>query len=126
MNYVQRRATTAKAKFSMNDFEEKRRKFFAELLDTVESEEILPELILTWDQTGIKLVPSSSWTMEERGTRRVELAGLNDKRQIIAVFCGSLMGAFLPIQLIYTDKTPRCHPHFKFPPEWNITHSPKH
>ena len=66
----------------------------------VQIKDIPPELVLNWDQTGIKLVPSTSWTMNEQGARRVELMGLSDKRQITAVFCGSLVGAFLPIQLI--------------------------
>ena len=77
-------------------------------------EKIPPELVLNWDQTGIKLVPSASWTMHERGSRRVELMDIIDKRQITAVFCGSLIGAFLPIQLIYKGKTDRCLPHFNF------------
>ena len=63
--------------------------------------------------------------MHVRGSRRVELIGLSDKRQITAVFCGSLMGAFLPVQLIYKGKTDRCHSHFIFPQDWDITHSPK-
>lgn len=89
-------------------------------------EEIPPHLILNWDQTGIRIVPSSSWTMERHGSKRVELTGVDDKRMITAVFCGSLVGDFLPIQLIYQGKTPRCHPKYKFPSGWNITHAPKH
>ena len=42
-------------------------------------EEILLKLILNWDQADIKLVPSTGWTMEEQGARRVELVGLNDE-----------------------------------------------
>ena len=126
MNFVQRKATTAKSKLADVNFKEKRKEFLDDLVSIVELEEIPPELVLNWDQTGIKLVPSASWTMHERGSRRVELVGISDKRQITAVFCGSLMGAFLPIQLIYKGKTDRCHPHFNFPLDWDITHSPKH
>ena len=61
--------------------------------------------------------------MEEQGASRVELVGLNDKHQITA---GNILGAFLPIQVIYQGKTTRCHPHFKFPSHWDIIHSPKH
>ena len=64
--------------------------------------------------------------MEQRGARRVEMIGINDKRQITAVFCGNLLGDFLPVQLIYKGKTSRCHPQFAFPADWHITHSPKH
>ena len=71
---------------------------------TVEMEEIPPGLILNWDQTGIRLVPAASTTMEQRGVKRMEVIGQNDKRLITAVFCGSLQGDFLPLQLIYKGK----------------------
>ena len=64
--------------------------------------------------------------MEQRGVKIVEMVGQNDKRQITAVFCGSLQGDFLPMQVIYKGKTTRSHPHFEFPPEWHVTHSPNH
>lgn len=126
MNFVQRKGTTAKARYSETAFAEKKSEFLNQLIQIVEMDEIPPELILNWDQTGIKLVPATGWTMEEQGATRVELAGLNDKRQITAVFCGNILGAFLPIQVIYQGKTGRCHPHFQFPEHWDITHSPKH
>ena len=84
------------------------------------------ELILNWDQTGIKIVPVSTWTMDRRGVKRVEIVGISDKRQITAVFCGNLVGDFLPIQVIYKGKTPRCHPKFSFPSDWQVTDSPRH
>ena len=43
-----------------------------------------------------------------------------------AVFCGTIQGVFLPVQLIYVGKTAWCHPKFNFPPSWHITHAPKH
>ena len=89
-------------------------------------EEVPAELIINWDQTGIKLIPSSSWTMEKLGSNRVETIGTHDKRQKTAVFCGTMVGDFLPVQLIYQRKTPRSHPHYQFPSKWEITHSPKH
>lgn len=55
-------------------------------------EDIPAELILNWDQTGIKLVFSSNWTMEVRGSKQVELFGFNDNRQITAVLCGKFIG----------------------------------
>ena len=39
----------------------------------------LAELIFIWDQTGINLVPASNWTMEVKGSKRVEVAELTDK-----------------------------------------------
>ena len=126
MKFVRRKATTAKSKYTIADFERVKKTFLDEVISTVTMEEIPPELILNWDQTGIKIVPSSPWTMDRRGARRVEMIGTSDKRQITAVFCGTLVGDFLPIQLIYKGKTARCHPRFKFPSDWHITHSPNH
>ena len=53
MNFVQRKGTTAKAKYSEADFAKKKREFLDDLVTTVEMDEIPPELILNWDQTGI-------------------------------------------------------------------------
>ena len=56
----------------------------------------------------------------------MEMVGVDDKRQITAIFCGSILGDFLPVQIIYKGKTTRCHPRFPFPTGWHITHSPNH
>ena len=66
--------------------------------------EIPMELIFNWNQTGLNLV--SSWTMTAKGSKWVKILGLTDKCQITGVFCGTLLREFLPIQLIYTGKTP--------------------
>ena len=31
-------------------------------------EEVPPEMILNWDQSGIKLVPSFNWTLKKQGS----------------------------------------------------------
>ena len=126
MKFVQRKATTSKSKETQAQFAELKKSFLRDVVATVTMEEVPPELILNWDQTGIKIVPCSTWTMDQCGAKRVEMVGANDKRQITAVFCGNLLGDFLPIQVIYKGKTARCHPRFEFPPGWHITHSPKH
>ena len=64
--------------------------------------------------------------MDKQGSKRVEVTGVSDKRLITAVFCGSLTGDFLPLQVIYKGKTARCHPRYQFPSDWHITHSPRH
>ena len=42
------------------------------------------------------------------------------------MFAASLTGDFFPGQLVYQGKTDACHPFYKFPPEWDITHTPNH
>ena len=127
MNFVKRKATTAKSKYAPDDFARVKQAFVNEVVQVVEMEEIhVPaELILNWDQTGINLVPVYSWTMNRSGAKRVEVKGVNDRRQITALFRGTLRGDFLPIQLIYKGKTARCHPRYQFASGWHITHSPQ-
>ena len=55
-------------------------------------EDIPQEMIINWDQ---KIVPSSAWTMEKSGTKRVEITAIDDKRQIMVIFACSLVGSFL-------------------------------
>ena len=47
-------------------------------------------------------------------------------RQLIAVFAASLVGDFLPPQIIYTRKTLCCLPIMKFPEYWDITFTQNH
>ena len=96
--------------------------FLQSVVETVTMEEISPQLVFNWDQTGMNIVPSSSWTIEEKGSKRIELVGIKDKRQITAVFCCTIQGDFLPVQLIYKGTTRRCHPKHNFPAGWDITH----
>ena len=63
-------------------------------------EEVPAELVLNWDQMSIKIVPSPSWIMKKCGVKHVEIVGADDKRQITALFCGTILDDFLLIQLI--------------------------
>lgn len=118
MNFVQRKAATAKSKHTDGNLRA------LNFQSTVSMEEIPPELVFNWDQTSIQIVPSSSWTMDKCGVKRVEIIGANDKWQITAIFCGTIMGDFLPIQLIYQGKMARSHPKYQFPCDWDINHPP--
>ena len=90
-------------------------------------EEIPDDLVVNWDQTGMHNVPVSDWTMEKVGTKRVEIVGANDKRQITAVFAGTMSREFLPPQLIYQGKTPKCLPPlYSTPSDWDITFTENH
>ena len=71
-------------------------------------------------------MPISSWTMEKEEAKRVEMVAKDDKRQMTAVFSGSLSGDFLPPQLIYEGKTTRCLLCFEFPAAWNVIYTPNH
>ena len=61
---------------------------------------------------------------EETPTVRVEIAGVDDKCQITAVFTATAVGDFLPIQLIYQGKTAASLPAFTFPDDWRVMYTP--
>lgn len=69
-----------------------------------------PSLVINFDQTGIIIVPSSALTYDSRNAKRVAVANIEDKRQITAVVAVSLAGDMLPMQLVFTGKTNKCHP----------------
>ncbi len=60
MKFVKRKVTTTKSKHSSVDFAQLKEAFLNGVVTTVEMEEILAELILNWDKTGIKIVPSNT------------------------------------------------------------------
>ena len=125
MGFVKQRAST-KAKIDIDDFEAVKEKFLFDMKVVVEMEEIPHDLIINWDQTGIHYIPVGSWTMEKEGAKRVEITAVDDKRQITAVFAGSLTGDFLPPQLIYKGTTCRCLSTVQFPQDWHVTFSHNH
>ena len=81
---------------------------------------------MNWDHTGLNYVPSSSWTLEEKGAQKVPIAAIDDKRQMTAVFACLLAGDFLPPQIIYAGKTPGCLPRTPFPSGWHVTYTHNH
>ena len=84
MNFVKRKSTTA---MNVEEFAALKEEFLSNVEATVDMEEIPAELVLNWDQTGIRIVPSSMWTMDKQGSKRIEMAGSDDKRLITAIFC---------------------------------------
>ena len=61
--------------------------------------------------------------MEKKGAKSIEIKGLDNKRQITAVFGGTPTGEFLYILLVYQGSITRCHLDFKFFDDSYITHS---
>ena len=64
--------------------------------------------------------------MAREGAKKVPLAGIDDKRQITAVFGATMEGQFIPPQIIYQGKTAACLPQTRFPSDWHITYTPNH
>ena len=100
MGFTERRASS-KSKVTSDNFIEIKEQFLIDVEAVIDMEEVPPSLVINWDHTTMKIVPSSQWTMENRGTKYVEIAGIDDKCQITAAFACTMSGKFLPIQLIY-------------------------
>lgn len=84
-------------------------------------------LFINWDQTGCQMVPGGEWTMDERGSTQVTIAGLYDKRQITVLLAAAKDGTLLPPQVIYAGKSDRCLPKgVRFPNDWDVTHTESH
>jgi len=61
--------------------------------------------ILSWDHIRINYVPVSSLTVEKEGTKKVDNAGMNDKRQITVI-----------LRALFTTTTDLCRENIQVSP----------
>ena len=88
---------------------------------------IPPDLIINWYQTGLKIVPTGEWTMNLAGEKVISIIGSDDKREKNRCFSSNTYSEkYLPPQLLYKGMTKRCHPVVAFPCGWDIWHSSNH
>ena len=92
MGYVKRRVSTS-VKVTSQDFDERKEQFLYDANVLVNYEEIPDSLVVNWDHTGIKYIPTSSWTMEKEGKKQVEILGIDDKTDNWS-FCGNKRWTF--------------------------------
>ena len=126
-SFVKRRKTSSRKGLSEQEVEEKKSAFCEDVNQKIRDNDILDGLIINFDETGLPVLPTDSYTLEVRGATTVKIAGVDDKRAVTGVVAGCRDGTKLPWQLIYTGKTDRCHPdRALFPTDWSITHSKSH
>ena len=105
MNFVKQKATTKKPKIMVSNFEEMKSQYLMDVKAFVTVEEIPDDMVLHWDETAIKYILLSNWTMDKEGSKQVEVVSIDDKRQITAVcqitatFAVSFSEHFLPVQM---------------------------
>ena len=127
MNFVMRKASTkTKTSLTQPEFERAKKAYLKKIKETVVDGKIPPELLINFDQTGVNIVPGSQWTQAEKGSSRVEITALGDKRQITITVAGTLSGTLLPFQALYEGKTERCHPSADFPEGFDFWHTPNY
>ena len=65
--------------------------------------------------------------MEEKGSKQVSIAGVDDKRQITLLLGITKSGTLLPPKQIYVGKAERCLPQkVEFPDDWDVTFTETH
>jgi len=69
---VKRKGNT-KAKVDVEKFDEIKKAFLQDITSVITMDEVPEELIINWDQIGIRLVPVSEWTMEQEVLGRFRL-----------------------------------------------------
>ena len=82
MNYVKRHGCLT-AKMAVENFVQIRAQFLFDIQSLVEIEEIPSSLIVNWDQTAIKYVQMSTWTMADKGSKLVEIVGLITRDKLL-------------------------------------------
>ena len=95
MDFVKRKASS-NAKGNVHDFVEVKTNYLADIKVIISLEEVPPCLVINWDHTGLKYVPVLFWTMAKEWSKKVPIAGVDDKRQITDVFATTMGGDFLP------------------------------
>ena len=84
-------------------------------------------MIINFDQTPLPYVVTGNSTLNEKGAKSVPLQENGKQKQITGTFAVSMTGDFLPMQLIYEGKTPRCLPKdVEFPKEFDVTFTLNH
>ena len=125
MGYVKRKASS-KAKITVENLASLKEQYLFDIRGVVDMEEIPHDLIINWDQTAVHYVPVSNWTTAMEGSKKVPIAGIDDKRQITLVLAATMSGKLLPCQVVYQGKTKVCLPSVTFPGDWDMTFSPNH
>ena len=125
LGYVKRKGTKAARKLPV-DFEHQKSEFHRIINETVTKYQVPPQLIFNFDQTGLKIVPVSNWTLEMEGSKQVDIIGLEDKREITGLLGSTSDGCLLPPQILYQGKTDQCHAKYPFPSDWDVFHTESH
>ena len=96
------------------------------LVTIAEEHKVLSFLILELDQTPLKYIPVGRQSLAKKGSKSVSIVGSTEKRSITGTIIITLLGRFLPMQLIYGGNTSQFLPRFKFPESFSLSANQKH
>lgn len=88
---------------------------------------IPPQMIVSLDETFTQAVPSSKFSLAERGSRDVLITGIDDKRGVTVSHATHAGYGMIGSQVIYGGKTTQCHANSRLAPDdWCLTHTMNH
>ena len=92
----------------------------------VEKHKIPESLVINSDQTPSKYVQFGRFTITPKGTKKVDVAEIADKRDINLTLTVSMDGKALPFPAIYKGKTKQSLPKVTFPTGFSLSANMKH
>ena len=96
MGYVKRKGTKEARKIPA-DFDEIKSEFLNRVSNACQENSVTDDrMIINFDQTGTKFVPTSEWTMESQGSKQVPFKGNEDKREMTVLLSCNMKGEMLP------------------------------
>ena len=102
MGFVKRKGSTS-AKVFPAEFEKIWEEFLTRIRVAVNDHSIPSSLIINSDESGLKLVPQSKWTMEKEGAKKAVIK--DDKREVTAFLSISPSDVYLPPHVLYKGST---------------------
>ena len=126
IGWVKRKGTSGKVELCPKFLEEEKFTFQLAISKSASDHDIPLELVLNLDQTPLSYVSPGKYTFDLKGSKKVPIKGVDDKRQITATFTITASGSFLPIQLIYSGKTKRSIPTYDFSGCVDVTFTPNY
>ena len=124
MSFKKRAVTTGEVIISEGAQKEAKLIYLYDIVTKNETYNIPHQLDL--DQTPLKYIQSSRYTVEKCTSISVAIAVSEEKRAITAMFIIDLAGNFLLMQLIYGGKTDRSLPKVDLPKGFSLSANPKH
>ena len=125
MGFVKRMSTTGKVEIPEGGKNEVQFVYLHDLVTIAEKHKVPSCLILNLDQTPLKYIPVERQSLVKKGSKSVPTAGSTDKGSITGTFIMTFSRKFLPMQLIYGDKTKQSLPRFKFLESFSLSANPK-
>ena len=125
MNFVRRKETKAAQKLP-TDFPAIPYEFVNRVRTVIDKNVLPPAMFVNCNQTNIKFVPTSEYTLEERGSKQVSIIGMEDEKGMTVLLACFLSENLFPPRKLYSEKTTNCHPKFTFPADWDVRNTDSH